>query len=58
MCSARDQRSLIDYIIENTNLVSQITHTRVYRERDISSGHYLVVSNMDLWARMKKTIFV
>jgi endonuclease/exonuclease/phosphatase family metal-dependent hydrolase len=42
--SARDQRSVIDYIIYNKKLSEMVLDTRVYRGPEIESDHYLVIA--------------
>jgi exonuclease III len=43
-CEARGTRSIIDYIIINERLKSNIEDTRLYRESEIDSDHMLVES--------------
>lgn len=52
--AARGYRSVIDYVIVNKKMSSQIQDTRVYRGSDISSDHYLVASKIHLWTKWKK----
>jgi exonuclease III len=42
--SAREQKSIIDYIITNEKLSLIILDTRVYRSFEIESHHYMLVS--------------
>jgi hypothetical protein len=52
--AARGLRSVIDYIIVNRNLSSQVKDTRVYRGSDIYSDHYLVITKISILARWRK----
>ncbi|XP_054708323.1 uncharacterized protein LOC129218133 [Uloborus diversus] len=53
--SARGTRSLIDYVIVNKKLSSQIMDTRVLRGYDIYSDHFLVISKIKLMTRWKRS---
>ncbi|XP_039280839.1 uncharacterized protein LOC111056792 [Nilaparvata lugens] len=52
--AARGYRSLIDYVIVNKKMSSQVQDTRVYRGSDISSDHYLVASKIQMWTKWRK----
>lgn len=52
--NARGSRSIIDYVIANKKMSSQIRDTHVFRGNDISSDHFLVTSKVEIWARWKK----
>jgi hypothetical protein len=51
--SARGYRSIIDYILVNDKLRPQAKDTRVHRGIDISSYHYLLISEIALWAKLR-----
>lgn len=51
---ARNQRSLIDYIMINDRLRNQIQDVRVYRGYDIYSDHYLLIATVLMIAKWKK----
>lgn len=52
--TARGLRSIIDYVMVNKKLASQVRDTRVYRGSDINSDHYLLKSDIEILARWKK----
>ena len=53
-CS-RGERALIDYILVNHELASQVKHTRVYRGKDISPDYSVIVIELTLRTRWRKT---
>lgn len=52
--SARGSRSIIDYVIANRKIASQIIDTTVYRGNDVNSDHFLVMSKIQIMARWKR----
>lgn len=52
--ASRGYRSIIDYIIVNNKIACQVKDTRVYRGYDIGSDHYLVILQIDTYAKRKK----
>lgn len=52
--SARGLRSIIDYVIINDKLRSQVIDVHVYRGCDINSDHYLVMAKLVLYSKWKE----
>jgi hypothetical protein len=46
--SARGYRFIIDYILTNTKLPPLVNDTKIFRGYDVSTDHYLLISNVYL----------
>jgi endonuclease/exonuclease/phosphatase family metal-dependent hydrolase len=51
--SSRGSKSLIDYVIVNRKLASQVRDTTVFRGSNVNSDHYLVISKIAMMEKEK-----
>lgn len=52
--TSRGQKSIIDYILVNKRLSSQVLDTRVYRSYDVSSDHFMLMTKIKILKRWLK----
>jgi endonuclease/exonuclease/phosphatase family metal-dependent hydrolase len=52
--SARNRRSVIDYILVNTKIATLVKDTCVYKGTDIHSDHFLVIAKLTMPKRWRE----